>query len=94
MLELRFTIYDGALRSLCIDHDWCTGMTIGEYGELLGNRGDHTLETLNARIAHLAEEIIRTSDNRECATKAEVMTEIFNRCVKAWYEDMEADDND
>ena len=69
-------------------------MTIEEYGELLDNSGDHTLETLNARISHLAEGIIRASDNRECATKAEVMTEIFNRCVKAWYEDMEADDND
>ena len=94
MLELRFTIYDGALRSLCIDHNWCTGMTIEEYGELLDNSGDLTQETLNARISHLADEIIRTSDNREGATKAEVMTEIFNRCVKAWYEDMEADDND
>lgn len=46
MLELRFTIYDGALRSLCIDHDWCTGMAIEEYGELLDNSGDLTLETM------------------------------------------------
>lgn len=87
MVELKFTIYDGSLRCLCIDHDWCTGMTIKEYGELLDNNGDFTQETLNARISHLADEIIRTSDIRECATKAEVMTEIFTRCVSARYED-------
>lgn len=87
MLELNFVISRSRIRQMCIDHNWCTGMTNEEYYKILDNPDTLNEKGLSERIAHIADEIIRTSDNFEEATKAEVMTEIFTRCVNAWYED-------
>ena len=89
MLELSFIIRTGSMRQMCIDHNWCTGMTNDEYYKMLNTPDTLNEKELSERIAHIADEIIRTSDNPEGATKAEVMTEIFTRCVSAWYEDTE-----
>lgn len=87
MLELSFVISRSCIRQMCIDHNWCTGMTNEEYYKILDNPDTLNEKGLSERIAHIADEIIRTSDNLEEATKTEVMTEIFARCVNAWYED-------
>lgn len=91
-MKMAIRISNSSLRYLCIKHKWCTGMTIKEYGELLSIPVIfEDMKEAEKCIAHIAEEIIRTSDFTDIVSKANVMTSVFAECVSIWWE---SDKND
>lgn len=50
MLELNFVISRSSIRQMCIDHNWCTGMTNEEYRKILDNP-----DTLNEKKSSVRE---------------------------------------
>ena len=91
-MKMAIRINSSNLRGLCIEHMWCTGMTIEEYSDMLDTCGVfETMDECEQVISHIADEIIRASQSDRLGGKANVMTSVFAECVIIWWE---SDKND
>ena len=92
-MKMAIRINSSSLQGLCIEHMWCTGMTIAEYSNMLDISGVcEDMGECEQAISRIADEIIRTSHSDRLGSKASVMTSVFNKCVSVWFR--EENDND